>query len=222
MRRRKDILPPMTATKTRRTQAERLASTRRALIEAAIAEITAVGYTNATGVLICERAGLTRGALNHHFRDREDLMVAVCEHAYAGFAAALRAEASVDMPLPQRFEAVVRAAWAQLKASHNRALFEILVAARHDAPLLERLQPFVKRIDHHSLAEWLHLFSDLPVSRRLLEGVRDQFISSLYGMSLMTPFEWDEPYQEYQLKLLLEMALNRLELARQAGRKPVE
>lgn len=207
-----------TAPPRRRTQAERLAHTRRILIEAAIQEITRVGYSNATGTLICQRAGLTRGALNHHFRDRIDLMVAVCERAYAGFAAALRGEATTDMPLPVRLDRVLRSAWSQLHESHNRALFEILVASRHDAALFERLKAFVRRMDHHSLAEWLQLFSDLPVSRRLLEGIRDQFISTLYGMSLMTPFDWDDRYLEYQLALLRDMALTRLDIEQRAQR----
>lgn len=188
-------------------------------MEATIAEIGEVGYANATGTLICERAGLTRGALNHHFRDRMDLMVAVCEYVYASFAATLRVEASINMPLPERLERVVRAAWSQLGAGSNRALVEIIVAARHDPVLLERLRPFVQRMDHHSLAEWLQLFSDLAVPRRLLEGLRDQCYSSLYGMCLMTPFEWTEDYEDYQLRLFVEMALGRLSMAQQARRK---
>ncbi len=196
----------------RRTQAERLANTRRALIQAAIIEITERGYANATGTLICTRAGLTRGALNHHFRDRIDLLVAVCEYAYAGFANALRSEATVEMPLAQRLDRILRAAWSQTNAINSRALFELLVASRHDAALLERMRPFVKRMDYHSLAEWLQLFSDLPVSRRIIEGIRDQFISSLYGMILVTPFEWSDRYLEYQLQLFRDMALARLEL----------
>jgi len=203
----------------RRTQAERLASTRRALVEAAIGEIIEVGYANATGTLICQRAGLTRGALNHHFSDRVDLMVAVCEYAYAGFAAAMREGAGLDMPLAERFDAVLRTAWTQLQGAHNRALFELILAARHDAELSERLRPFVRRMDHHSLAEWLQLFSDLPVSRRLLEGLRDQYTSLLHGMSLMAQFDWDDRYLAYQLKLFREMAVSRLEAERRAGRQ---
>ena len=209
-----DASPPR-----RRTQAERLASTRRALVEAAIVEITEVGYANATGSLICQRAGLTRGALNHHFSDRVDLMVAVCEHAYAGYAAAMRAGVTTDMPLAERFDAVLRTAWAQMHDAQNRALFELLIAARHDPALSERLRPFVRRMDHHSLAEWLQLFSDLPVSRRLLEGVRDQYTSLLSGMSLMTQFDWDDRYLNYQLKLFREMVVARLETARRTGRQ---
>jgi AcrR family transcriptional regulator len=64
---------------SRRTQAERRAQTRAALIAAGRALFTERGFAGAGREEIVERAGLTRGALYHHFASKEDLFAAVYE-----------------------------------------------------------------------------------------------------------------------------------------------
>lgn len=64
---------------SRRTQAERRAQTRAALIAAGRTLFTEQGFAGAGREEIVERAGLTRGALYHHFASKEDLFAAVYE-----------------------------------------------------------------------------------------------------------------------------------------------
>jgi AcrR family transcriptional regulator len=64
---------------TPRTQAERTASTRRALLDAGRALFAANGYADTPREEIVERAGVTRGALHHHFGRKQDLFQAVFE-----------------------------------------------------------------------------------------------------------------------------------------------
>ena len=63
----------------RRTQAERRASTRRALLDAARSLFAEKGYQQTTAEEIVRRAELTRGALYHHFEDKKDLFGAVVD-----------------------------------------------------------------------------------------------------------------------------------------------
>lgn len=63
----------------RRTQAERRESTRAALVAAARELFATKGYAGAGREEIVERAGVTRGALQHHFGTKEDLFLAVFE-----------------------------------------------------------------------------------------------------------------------------------------------
>jgi AcrR family transcriptional regulator len=67
------------ATPNRRTQSERRAQTRAALIAAGRILFTEQGFAGAGREEIVERAGLTRGALYHHFASKEDLFAAVYE-----------------------------------------------------------------------------------------------------------------------------------------------
>jgi AcrR family transcriptional regulator len=69
----------MNVDRTRRTQAERRETTRAALLAAGRALFAARGYAGVATEEIVERAGVTRGALYHHFRGKDDLFRAVCE-----------------------------------------------------------------------------------------------------------------------------------------------
>jgi AcrR family transcriptional regulator len=67
----------------RRRQAERSAATRRALLDAARALFGTGGYSATGREEIVARAGVTRGALYHHFSDKEGLFQAVFEELEA-------------------------------------------------------------------------------------------------------------------------------------------
>src|SRR5437764_3220914 len=66
--------------KQRRTQAQRSASTRAALLDATITSLVEVGYANTTTTGIAERAGVSRGAQMHHFPTKADLVASAIEH----------------------------------------------------------------------------------------------------------------------------------------------
>ena len=70
---------PENPPRTSRTQAERTARTRAALIDAARALFAERGYAGAGREEIVERAGVTRGAMYHHFAAKDALFVAVYE-----------------------------------------------------------------------------------------------------------------------------------------------
>jgi AcrR family transcriptional regulator len=63
----------------RRTQAERRARSRGALLESAARGLSRYGYANLVLEDVARDAGYTRGALYHQFKDKEDLALAVIE-----------------------------------------------------------------------------------------------------------------------------------------------
>ncbi len=72
-----------TPARTRRTQAERRAATRGALLDATIDCLVEYGYAGATTTLIAERAGVTRGAQAHHFATKAELVTEALRHLAA-------------------------------------------------------------------------------------------------------------------------------------------
>ena len=87
----------------RRTQASRRAATRGALVAAARELFTERGFAGAGREDIVERAGVTRGAMYHHFRSKEDLFQAVYEQIEDELTAAVAtaALAAGDDPMAQ-------------------------------------------------------------------------------------------------------------------------
>jgi AcrR family transcriptional regulator len=88
----------------RRSQAERSAATRGALVRAARELFARDGYAATGREAIVERAGVTRGALYHHFADKEALFRAVfgeIEAEVMANAAEAAMAVSPDDPLEQ-------------------------------------------------------------------------------------------------------------------------
>jgi AcrR family transcriptional regulator len=65
--------------RVRRTQAERSARSRAALLEATARGISRVGYGNLVLEEVAAEAGYTRGALYHQFHDKQTLVLAALE-----------------------------------------------------------------------------------------------------------------------------------------------
>ena len=82
----------------RGAHAERTQKSREALTTAAARLFAEQGYAATSTEAVLAAAGLTRGALYHHFKDKRDLFDAVCQRLHAETAAALlqAAEAQPD------------------------------------------------------------------------------------------------------------------------------
>ena len=89
-------LPPRKprATAAPRSNLERTQTTRTALLDAAHSLFVAHGFAGTSTPDICAAAGLTRGALYHHWTDKSDLLRAVLEREAAAVRAAIDDAAS--------------------------------------------------------------------------------------------------------------------------------
>src|SRR3954469_9459169 len=64
----------------REPRQDRSRVTRRRLLEAAVECLASVGWAGTTVAVVAERAGVSRGAAQHHFRNREELVTAAVEY----------------------------------------------------------------------------------------------------------------------------------------------
>jgi AcrR family transcriptional regulator len=95
--------------KGRRTWAERTAATRRALLDAARSLFAEKGYHGAAAEEIVGRAGLTRGALYHHFEDKKDLFRVVVDEMEGEIDEEIEAAERAQPGLPEAVMAGYRA-----------------------------------------------------------------------------------------------------------------
>jgi AcrR family transcriptional regulator len=81
----------------RQPQQDRSRATRQRLLEAAIECLAEVGWAGSTVAVVAERAGVSRGAAQHHFPTREDLFAAAVDYVTEVRTAWIR-EHSADLP----------------------------------------------------------------------------------------------------------------------------
>jgi AcrR family transcriptional regulator len=84
---------------TKRTQAERSQTTRTALIDAARPLFAERGYGGVGTEEIVRAAGVTRGALYHHFKGKKDLFEAVYEQLESEIAADIASSVEPGAPM---------------------------------------------------------------------------------------------------------------------------
>ena len=78
------------------SHAERRARSREALVAAAARLFALQGYSGTSTEAVLADSGLTRGALYHHFRDKQDLFEAVCRRLHQEASTAILAAAEAE------------------------------------------------------------------------------------------------------------------------------
>ena len=104
-------------------------ATRLKLLNATVDALIDVGFSRTTGVEVCRRAQLTRGALNHHFPDFADLLIATLEHVYQRL---LEGTTEVE---PGSMERVVVELYERVTRPEFRAVIELWMAAKNETSL---------------------------------------------------------------------------------------
>ncbi|ORW56175.1 transcriptional regulator [Mycobacterium parmense] len=130
----------------RRTQAERSAAMRTRLLDATIECLVTYGYAGTTTPRVAERAGVTRGAQIHHFRAKEDLVVAAIEHLAQQRVQAAMREFGRMTATSDPVSTMLDFLWEAHQGPMFIAAVELWVAARTDAVLashVERVEPLV-------------------------------------------------------------------------------
>lgn len=112
----------------------RSAATQRRLIEATISALVDIGFARTTGVEVCRRAEVTRGALNHHFPDFAELLIAALGAVYDQLLS--NTEADADAPVLTR---LVEVGYRNVTQPAFKAVIELWLAARNDTEFGQRL-----------------------------------------------------------------------------------
>jgi AcrR family transcriptional regulator len=129
-------------------------ATRRALLKAARRSFTAQGYAGASLDAIAGKAGVTKGALYHHFIDKRALFDAVVASLQAEMTEAVDAEVSGER---DRWQRLKRGIAAFLDACGEIAYRRLVI---HEAPAVLGMERF-REIDDAALASFHRAIASL-------------------------------------------------------------
>jgi AcrR family transcriptional regulator len=153
------------AARSHRTQAERRAQTRAALLDATIECLVEVGYARTSMQEICARAGVSKGAVQHHFSTKADLMAAAVEHLTLRLRAEL-ASSLADVPGGARgVPTAIDLLWKGYSGTLSTAVTELWVAARTDPELRAAIRPVDRALGRSTLDHIASVAGPLPRER---------------------------------------------------------
>jgi AcrR family transcriptional regulator len=147
-----------------------------------------MGYARTTTTVIANKAGLSRGAMLHHFPSKLDIVRAAVEYLHAKRLRAIRKSMAKQVESADHVRQGVEAYWAHVKHPLFVAFFELAVAARTDRELAEILKPAHQAFEREWYDAALEVFPEwrgrgdkfdlaLDLSRYVLEGMAISFLT---------------------------------------------
>jgi len=121
----------------RRTQEQRSAETKAAINEATIRCLIARGYAGTTMTSVPEAAGVSRGAVTHHFASKQEMLLAAIDHLARRLEVDMRAASERSADDTDRLSAVMQMLWQRFRGDLFYAANELWTAARTD-PILHQ------------------------------------------------------------------------------------
>lgn len=185
----------------RRTQQQRREATTAAVLGAAVDAVVETGP--ATGLAeIARRAGVTKGALQHHYSNKHDLLTAVVSAGWHDLVERLEG-ASVGSAAPaDRVRSLVDEMWASYQQPMCRAAFMISSDPNIGDELAARLSPLFQAARGRLDVLWSESFSDLGVPDHRLVLARRFVRSHLLGMLVQRQLPSAEPDPSAELSML--------------------
>lgn len=178
-----------------RTQQQRRDETRRALLDATIESLIEVGFARTTTLEVQRRAGVSRGALLHHFPSKAGLLTAAI-----GYLAEMRAGELKQLAalLPEeraqkaRTDAVIDLLWQCFSGAFFQVAMELRTAARTDAELRPALVLAERALRDGVVAQARKLFGKRIAEHQGFERALDLTLQLMIGAAMTAVLHGDE------------------------------
>ncbi|MBI3708904.1 MAG: TetR/AcrR family transcriptional regulator [Proteobacteria bacterium] len=176
----------------------------RKLIKAVVTCLNEHGYSGTTTPLIAKRAGVTRGALQHHFVSKDDLLLAAHVHLTHLLHERLLRMKKFRGSLKVRCRHIVEILWEVFGSSEYAAILELMVGTRGDPQLHGAIIDIRANSMRQEDLIWARVFSDLQLPRARLRDARYLVWMSLAGLSIQAMFPLRRGFVADELRLISE------------------
>ena len=184
-------------------QQRKSAQTRVAILEAAIDCLQIHGYARTTTQLIAETAGISRGAMLHHYATKQELIASLIDYVFyrrmEGFLA--RIDALTESERVEQ-HAGIELYWQSLLTREFAAAMQLGMAGRTDAELREILMPKHRRYDQIERETVLQAFPEWQDKPELYGLAMDFCIAAMEGL-LLNRDVWDDRRRRRAFRALI-------------------
>ena len=184
------VRPLMLADDDAGWQQRKSSDTRVRILEAMIDSLVESGYAAASSSNVIERAGVSRGAMHHHFPTRIALLAATIEYALYSHLRVFLAEmarASAEAESPGEVTLGSEVYWRSIHQREHVAYLELSVAARSDTELQRHFLATAQRFDSIWIGEMRDAFPAWSDHFDRLQLANDFAVAAYLGLYLHHP-----------------------------------
>jgi len=195
----------------RRTQAERLAETRARILTATTAYIDEYGFHQTSLQRVAKAAGVTVGAVQHHFASKSDLLGAVLEQGFQNLSFDLEQAQTENASMEERISLFVELSWKHCNSPQYQSNLHILLGMRKEAA--EHFDHWLKealgQLVQQGFSLWLRMFKDVILSEAEHINIMLYCFSSLSGTALLARISQSQERIDSDLRELKKLLLLR-------------
>lgn len=189
-------------------QALKTKMTRERILNAVISLINDGGFGAASSSQIAKAAGVTWGAVQHHFGSKEDILVAVLDLSHERFTEMMQREDLVQGTVADRVDRFIELMWEHYQSDLYLAALEILLAMRESKG---RLGPQItRRQSQGHLKTMKRVFRDLKLTDAQRLDVLTFVHTFLTGLTIERVFETPIAGEEKNLRRIKTTMLTML------------
>ena len=194
----------------RRTQTERRTATRKTLLDATITVLLESGYDGSSLAKVAKKAGLTTGSVQHHFKTKSDLMLAVIKERIFDVGDISDLQIDLGLAVVKRCQKLIELQWRHYGDPKYLAIWTIILGARSDSEFTARIADWQK----NAIAQHEHainiVFSDLHLKPSHIKSMQYFINAQLRGLAMLQVVDENPLLVKKQLKLLVNMLEKQL------------
>lgn len=172
----------------RRSQSQRLAETRARILAATTVCIHDCGFHHTSLQKVARQAGVTVGAVQHHFASKAELLAAVVEDGFKSLSFNLEEAQSAGGTLEERIALFVEQSWQHCNSPAYQSNLHILLGMRNEAEanFEQWLQQSLGHLITQGFNLWRRMFHDVKLSESEHLNILLYCFSSLSGIALLS------------------------------------
>ena len=165
-------------------QAEKSAATRLAILKSAVQCFWELGYSSTSTNIIADQAGISRGAMVHHFPKKRDLLEAIVEYIMEARIESFTSQIRKLKDTPDKEERALDIYWEHLNTRLFTAYHELVVAARTDADLKAVMKKATRKLEDEWFEHVSEVFPEWDKRGVLFQLAMDLTQFAMEGMAL--------------------------------------
>lgn len=194
----------------RNVQEEKSQAMRTRIIHATIECLDSVGYIKTTTSEIVKRAGVSRGALQHHFRSKDDLIMAAADFLTSRYLEIFKLKFEYNGSLREYIHNILNVFWRIEFKSTPLLLLEMKLQNRKNKKFSQKNDNDFN--EHTIIFEkwWDHLFKDVPVNHEAVKTTGKVCLVSIRGLIYDILYSQDKKHLKVYHSCIEDMLVKML------------